>query len=447
MAYSDDSVKAKLSSLNETQDSIVTLAQWIMFHRRHADRTAHLWLARLQESTTAKRLNLIYLANEVVQQSRARGKTDFLLAFEPLVAEATASAYKGASVEVQGKIKRVIEVWRQRQIFDTKIQEATEGRIEEIDRARGGGRANGTGGLGKLGGSLFGGSGGSVTAELESVSKALTTVTKAEIAAKSGTETADTEYARMMDANAPLPTPPVHAARLSALMKNLASAQGAVEKCIKARRELIEGLDKLVQAHKGKLAEDESRGNGLKSRRDGTEEKKKEVEDGIMQGLSTPEISTPPAGSGISLPVNGTEGASEPIRPEPESFTPPPPDVEAFTPPPQSAENAIVEDSFIAGENTASESLLADPSGAETIQGISTALYDSAPSFEPPTALQLPQVRQASGDFPGSTAEDPRLKRRKMIHPASSSNVEDDMFGSGVVGMDEEGVSALLGNE
>ena len=33
MSYTDDAVKAKLSALNETQDSIVTVAQWIMFHR------------------------------------------------------------------------------------------------------------------------------------------------------------------------------------------------------------------------------------------------------------------------------------------------------------------------------------------------------------------------------------------------------------------------------
>jgi regulator of Ty1 transposition protein 103 len=31
--YTDDAVKAKLSSLNETQDSIVTVAQWLLFHR------------------------------------------------------------------------------------------------------------------------------------------------------------------------------------------------------------------------------------------------------------------------------------------------------------------------------------------------------------------------------------------------------------------------------
>lgn len=32
-------------------------------NRRHADRTAELWLERLKESNTSKKLNLVYLAN------------------------------------------------------------------------------------------------------------------------------------------------------------------------------------------------------------------------------------------------------------------------------------------------------------------------------------------------------------------------------------------------
>lgn len=63
MAYTDDAVRAKLSALNETQESIVTVAQWVMFHRRHADRTGIIWLQKLKEAGASKRLNLIYLAN------------------------------------------------------------------------------------------------------------------------------------------------------------------------------------------------------------------------------------------------------------------------------------------------------------------------------------------------------------------------------------------------
>lgn len=33
MAYTDEGVLAKLSALNETQESIVTVAQWVLFHK------------------------------------------------------------------------------------------------------------------------------------------------------------------------------------------------------------------------------------------------------------------------------------------------------------------------------------------------------------------------------------------------------------------------------
>jgi regulator of Ty1 transposition protein 103 len=147
MAYTDDAVLAKLSSLNESHDSIATAAQWFMFHRyvtvthsqlslctdqdsRHADRTVQIWLQRLRDSPSSKRLNLIYLANEVTQQSKARKKEDFVVAFSPVIAEATATAYKGATSELQGKLRRVIDVWKDRSIFETPIQAAIESRIE-----------------------------------------------------------------------------------------------------------------------------------------------------------------------------------------------------------------------------------------------------------------------------------------------------------------------------
>lgn len=47
-----------------------------------------------------------------------------------VIAEATAVAYKGASNEIQQKIRRVVEVWRQRSIFELPIQEAVEARVD-----------------------------------------------------------------------------------------------------------------------------------------------------------------------------------------------------------------------------------------------------------------------------------------------------------------------------
>jgi regulator of Ty1 transposition protein 103 len=53
-----------------------------------------------------------------------------VLAFSPIIAEATATAYKGAPPDVQNKLRRVVDVWRDRNLFEQPIQEAIEARLE-----------------------------------------------------------------------------------------------------------------------------------------------------------------------------------------------------------------------------------------------------------------------------------------------------------------------------
>jgi regulator of Ty1 transposition protein 103 len=69
------------------------------------------------------------LWKEVAQQSRIRHKEDFIIAFSPVITEAAAVAYKGAPAEIQGKLRRVIDVWKDRAIFEAPIQAAIESRL------------------------------------------------------------------------------------------------------------------------------------------------------------------------------------------------------------------------------------------------------------------------------------------------------------------------------
>nr|POF22184.1 upf0400 protein [Quercus suber] len=439
MAYSDDAVKSKLSSLNETQDSIVANAQWIMFHRRHADRTAALWMQKLQESPLPRRLVLIYLANEVVQQSRARGKQDFLLAFEPLIADATGVAYKGASQDAQGKVRRVTEVWRQRGIFDRRILDQVDARMAEIDKTRAGKSAGGA----KLGGSLFGGgTGGSVPPELDSISKSVASLNKADITKTPAINAAEVDYARTTDASAPLPTPPVHAARLAALMKNLATAQGALEASMQARKELLSGLEELIQTNRSKLAEDEEIALELSKKRETIDMKKQEVEDAIMSGLSSNDHYN--ATTHSTFMDNVTNGSPEldPERPEAEGFTPPP-EAEPLA---QHSSPAPASDNL--SQLPPSEHIQANTSIVEPMAAQSPVVDNSRPildpSMTPPASVSASSngVRQPSSEVPS----DPRLKRRKMSHKTTEEEMSEDLFGAGGLGgaVDEDSISAML---
>ncbi|MCJ1261927.1 hypothetical protein MMC22_001796 [Lobaria immixta] len=420
MAYTDDAVKAKLSALNETQESIVTVAQWVMFHRRHADRTGAIWLQKLKEAGGSKRLNLIYLANEVAQQSKARKKDDFLIAFSPIIAEASATAYKGATNEVQQKLRRVIEVWRQRQIFETPIQEAIEARIDELDKSRSSGKKP------LLGGSLFSSSSGpSAPNEIQPLVPLQISVSKTVASANSAGATADVEYDKLTDPSKNIPTPPVHAARLSALLKSLASAEGAVSESIKARRALLDGLEKIVEINRSALAAEEARHIEFSSRKGLIEAKKREVEDGIMRGLSAE--SSPAANHSTLTPdpkvhVNGKatpqshEATSAQLeRPHVEELTPPP--VESLTP--VGSPRHEVSQAY---STTSSGSTLVYTQESPKPPSVASLLPAVTPGSDLLSSLSMPPVRHYAGS-PGAGSA---YKKRKLERDFSGFDASED---------------------
>lgn len=59
-----------------------------------------------------------------------RKKEEFLRAFEPILSTATEAAYKGSPSDIQNKIRRVVEVWRQRHIFNEAVQIDVEKKLK-----------------------------------------------------------------------------------------------------------------------------------------------------------------------------------------------------------------------------------------------------------------------------------------------------------------------------
>jgi regulator of Ty1 transposition protein 103 len=52
-----------------------------------------------------------------------------LNAFSPFIADAASVAYKGAPADVQAKLRRVVDVWRERNIFDKEVLQDLENRL------------------------------------------------------------------------------------------------------------------------------------------------------------------------------------------------------------------------------------------------------------------------------------------------------------------------------
>lgn len=295
----------------------------------------------------------------------------------------------------------------------------------------------------------------SVPAELQPLTKSHAAISKAETMSRGLLTKANTEYTEQTSPAAAQLSPPVQAGKLSALLKSLASAESAVNDSIKARNDLIQGLENVLRAHRTKLQEEEKTLQDLVGRKNGIEVRRKEVEDSILGRISAEESN--------GFESSGTDGANNGMAnnmdgPEVEGFTPPPPEMESFTP---SGSPTLAPQPEAAAAGLTEDPLEYDSYAADTVQERPPRHDEPPPSYMPSTILEshspnraastpgadllaslnLPGIRSSSAAA-NDESNDPR-KRRKTSH--KSNDFDDQFFATGDgVGLDAD-VAANLG--
>jgi len=72
MAFNPAKLTEKLDKLNSTQASIETVSEWVQFHRKEAARVVDVWDREFAKAPPPKRLTLLYLANDILQNTRKK---------------------------------------------------------------------------------------------------------------------------------------------------------------------------------------------------------------------------------------------------------------------------------------------------------------------------------------------------------------------------------------
>jgi len=401
MAYNDEALKAKLSTLNDSQESIESTSSWMAFHRRHADKIAQLWLTRLRDTPPPKSLYFLYLVNHIVQNAKHRKRAEFPTAFSPLIPDAVQSAYRSSPKDLQVKIQRLVDVWKTRNVFDPSVLQATQARIGDLDKSKT------SGGKKLMGNSLFS-SGSGVPKELESLVSLQTAVTKAEFSSRPLVGTATDEYTKVNDPGLQRPSAPVHAANLSSLIKKLAAAEAGIDDIVNARKALIADLKRVTEAAESALSNDETLVLDLAAKRTTAETTKRDVEDSILRGFTT----TPNESDEVVVDDNRPD--VEELTPEPDEMPAPPPAETTLSPPPPEARNPNLQ-GILAGFGSAGDS--------------SATMPADIPGSPP---LNYATTTNGTSTTPGPSSN----KKRKLSHDpyASVEAAVPDLGGMGVTG-------------
>uniref|UniRef100_A0A915BIP6 CID domain-containing protein n=2 Tax=Parascaris univalens TaxID=6257 RepID=A0A915BIP6_PARUN len=116
--FSEMAMAKRLETLNTTTQSIQTLSMWLLHHQKHnADNIVHLWLKEVKKEIRPVRLiNLLYLANDVIQNSR-RQCPDFMNLFYGVLEPAFKHVSMHADSQAVIALKKILRVFRERQIY------------------------------------------------------------------------------------------------------------------------------------------------------------------------------------------------------------------------------------------------------------------------------------------------------------------------------------------
>ena len=115
----DSAVREKLNGLSDTMMSIQTISSWFAFYKKRADNLVRVWAEECRSASPNRKLTLLYLANDVIQNERKKG-TEFASAFAnvlPMVFR----ELNGVPGKLLGKIDRVLNIWHERGVYDSEF--------------------------------------------------------------------------------------------------------------------------------------------------------------------------------------------------------------------------------------------------------------------------------------------------------------------------------------
>lgn len=119
--FSADLLTKKLHELNNSQQSIQTLSLWIIHYRKHHKAVVATWLKSLQAADAsrnpAKKLTLMYLANDVIQNSRKKAP-EYVKEFATVLKPACEAIARGCDDKTWSSLNRILNIWSERNIYD-----------------------------------------------------------------------------------------------------------------------------------------------------------------------------------------------------------------------------------------------------------------------------------------------------------------------------------------
>ncbi|KAI6645657.1 Regulation of nuclear pre-mRNA domain-containing protein 1B-like isoform X2 [Oopsacas minuta] len=118
--FSSSALDHRLRDLTNSQHSIEALSVWVVKHRKHARTAVEIWLKEICKARPSRKLTLLFLSNDIVQNSRKKG-TELNREFTKVMYKALQISYKEEDLQLTQGIQRLVSIWEERSTFPSDL--------------------------------------------------------------------------------------------------------------------------------------------------------------------------------------------------------------------------------------------------------------------------------------------------------------------------------------
>ncbi|KAI1285494.1 Regulation of nuclear pre-mRNA domain-containing protein 1B [Halotydeus destructor] len=118
--FTTEALSKKLQELNPSQQSIQTLSLWLIHHRKHNKVVVQTWATEVRKAKGNKKLTLMYLANDIIQNSKKKGP-EYIKEFSGSLKGSFENIAKDCDDKTWSGLNRILNVWEERGVYDKAL--------------------------------------------------------------------------------------------------------------------------------------------------------------------------------------------------------------------------------------------------------------------------------------------------------------------------------------
>ncbi|AWO96537.1 putative regulation of nuclear pre-mRNA domain-containing protein 2-like [Scophthalmus maximus] len=127
------SLDRRFQGVSNTMESIQGLSTWCIENKRSHGLIVRYWMKWLKKSDNNHRLNLFYLANDVIQNCKRKNA----IVFRPAFAEALPNAVLLIKdVKVRRSVERILTIWEERSVYPEEVIAQLKANLNKREKER-----------------------------------------------------------------------------------------------------------------------------------------------------------------------------------------------------------------------------------------------------------------------------------------------------------------------